>query len=59
MSNTTSKLWAYRTDPAYGWRWHLCREVFTNEADQWVNIFQKDEPDTKFVVADKKPKVVK
>ena len=59
MHNTAPKLWAYRTDPAYGWRWHLCREVSPHEADQWMGFFQKDEPNTKFVVAVKKPRIIK
>lgn len=50
-------LWALRTSVARGKEWKAERKVTDDNAQQWLEVFQKDEPDTQFVVSDKKPKV--
>lgn len=51
------KLWAKRFDSAYGWRWHLCRDVDASNGAQWLAVFQKDEPKIEFVISATKPRL--
>ena len=49
-------LWAKRYSTAWGWHWVIQREVMTETADSWLNVFRKDEPSIEFLVSNKKPK---
>ena len=50
-------LWALRTSVARGKEYVPARKVTDATAQQWLETYQKDEPDVTFVVSDKKPKV--
>ena len=45
---TPLKIWAKRFTVARGWMWLACREVSPHEADQWLVVFQRDEPEIEF-----------
>lgn len=49
-------LWSYRLTVSRGWRWDTERTVTKDNADQWLSVFQKGEPNIKFVVSENKPK---
>jgi hypothetical protein len=58
MYNVTAKgsqmnLWKY--NPITG-IWKLVRDVTEETAQQWLTIFQADEPTAKFVVSNRKPR---
>ena len=53
------KLWSLRFTPAKGWHWKMERDCATDSADQWVAMFQADEPHVQFKVSAKQPKVAK
>lgn len=52
MSHT---LWSARWSAARGYTWQRERDCDAGTALQWLAVFQKDEPEIKFVVSDKKP----
>jgi hypothetical protein len=49
-------LWSWRFTPARGWHWRIERDVTEETQAVWLAIFQRDEPDVRFVVSDKLPK---
>lgn len=51
------KLWSLRFTPAQGWHWKLERDCASENAEQWVAMFQSDEPGVQFKVNAKRPKV--
>ena len=48
-------LWALRWTVARGWQWEKMREVTHDTAQQWLEIFKKDEPEVRFTVNTSKP----
>jgi len=46
-------LWVHNTATGI---WKICRDVTPETKDQWLEIFQKDQPHARFVVSEKKPK---
>ena len=49
------KLWKYNKTTGL---WNYVRSVTEDTKDQWLNIFQKDEPSEYFKIATRKPKQV-
>lgn len=52
-------LWAKRWNVAHGVTWSKERSVTPDTAENWLAIFQKDEPEIEFRLSDKKPRVEK
>ena len=51
------KLYSYRWSVAYGNHWKIEREVSDDTANDWLKVFQRDEPAVDFVVSKRKPRV--
>jgi hypothetical protein len=51
------KLWSRRFNIGHGNHWKLERECILETAIEWLKIFQKDEPNTYFILSVRKPKV--
>jgi hypothetical protein len=49
-------LWSKRFSTAQGHHWKIERECLQETAQQWLEVFQKDEPDVKFVISSNKPR---
>lgn len=52
----TLTLWSLRTSVAKGNHFVSERKVTEETAQQWLEIFRKDEPNVLFLVSDTKPK---
>ena len=50
-------LYSKRWSIAKGWYWKYERECEKSSANEWFNVFQKDEPEVDFVLSNKEPKV--
>ncbi len=50
-------LWSKRWNPAKGSHWKLERECSLENAEAWLKVFLKDEPDVIFRLSKKKPKI--
>lgn len=46
------KLWKYNKRSGY---YDLQRDVSESNANEWLNLFQKDEPNEEFVLSVKRP----
>lgn len=49
-------LWSKRYSVAQGNHWKLERECLESTAQQWLEVFRKDEPEVLFVVSHNKPR---
>jgi hypothetical protein len=49
-------LWAKRHSVAYGWRWTHERQCSPDTAQEWLAVFQRDEPNISFALSDRKPR---
>lgn len=52
MTEHETGLWKYNRTTGY---WTLCRLCLQMTADNWLKIFQKDEPDEYFILSRRKP----
>lgn len=59
MAAEQLNLWSLRWSPAQGSHWKLERTCAADTAAQWLERFQRDEPDTTFRLAAKRPPVPK
>lgn len=53
----TINLYSKRWSVSNGLHWHLERECSMENAQGWLALFQKDEPEIEFKLAKKKPKI--
>lgn len=53
------KLFALRFSIGYGWQWVHERDCAIATANEWLAVFRKSEPDVRFVLTNRKPKVSK
>ena len=56
MANRVPRIWSRRFSVAHGWRWVPERIVSNETASEWINVFQSDEPNVTFRIADTQPK---
>ena len=50
-------IWAWRHSVARGWSWVQERECLNwQEGTRWLEIFTSDEPATRFLLAEHKPR---
>ncbi len=49
------KLWSLRSNGARGLHWAYERDVTPETQDAWLDVFQKDEPNVRFVLSARKP----
>lgn len=52
-------LYSYRFSTARGWHWKLERECLESTSKEWLEVFEKSEPDILFRLATKKPRNLK
>lgn len=52
---TKLSLWSRRHSAARGYHWRQEREVTEATAQDWLDIFEKDEPGVQFVVSAHRP----
>ena len=50
-------LYSKRFSTARGWHWRQERDTLPENAEGWLLVFRKDEPEVLFVVAAKPPKM--
>lgn len=55
----TINLWSERWTFAHGWHWKYERTCHIETSEQWLEVFQKDEPLIKFKLSKTKPKACK
>lgn len=48
-------LYSKRWSTAKGWFWKLERDTLPENAESWLSIFRKEEPEIEFVVSEKQP----
>jgi hypothetical protein len=53
------KLWSLRWCLAYGWRWTVERACAADTSADWLARLERDEPDTTFCLAVKRPRLPK
>ena len=53
----TTNLYSKRFTPARGWHWELERGCNISTANDWLEVFQKDEPTVEFKISKKTPKL--
>ena len=51
----TMKLWSWRNRASGGKWWVYERDVSPENASQWLNVFQNDEPEITLKISKKKP----
>ncbi len=50
------KLWELNFSSAWGWRWEYQRDVTPETSEQWLQVFQKDQPLTQFKLSKNRPR---
>jgi hypothetical protein len=49
-------IWSWRHSIARGWHWVHERDCEAPTAHEWLIVFRKGEPDTRFALSAKKPR---
>lgn len=57
MRNEKITLWSKRNNPSGGMIWKAERNVTVETANDWMKIFQADEPNVLFLCSIRKPKL--
>jgi hypothetical protein len=57
MSENLIKIYSLRWSTARGAFWKLERDCFPETSQEWLAIFEKSEPNVKFLLAKKMPKM--
>jgi len=55
--NKTLTLWSLRTNAARGNHFVAERQVTEENAQEWLAVFRKDEPNVQFLATPRKPKL--
>lgn len=58
MTEQFTKLWAWRYSVAKGYHWQFERPCNLGNASEWLEVYKKDEPNVKFKISDKKPRII-
>lgn len=56
LETNETVLWSKRWSVAKGWHWQVDRYCFKSEAQGWLEVFKKDEPEIEFVISNRTPK---
>lgn len=57
MKAVQTGLWKKEFSAAHGWRWIKMRDCDRATAPEWRAVFEADEPQSQFVISDKRPKL--
>lgn len=54
----TTGLWKLEYSPARGSDWVKQRDCARDSAQDWLDLYQSDDPSGRYVISDKRPKMI-